>query len=259
MIQAINSRKSIRNYKEEGVSPEDLIKIKNIIKDATPLFGNIPMESFLIEDGEKIHTTFKGLMSKYTKVKAPHYLAFTSEISEGHLENIGFIGEDIVLKLTKLGIGTCWLGSAIKQELFKTIVKVQDKQSYIILIALGYPTNQLKLVESRKRIDKSKIIAGTYGDQYEPIIQAFIDAPSAVNSQPWKLSIDNNKFDLYLENRNLLTKNMLKDMNHIDIGIGLNHLYNSAIELGYSVELKQAPHNELGTSLYIISAILNKI
>jgi nitroreductase len=259
MIQAINSRKSIRNYKDESVSPEDLQKIKNIIKNATPLFSHIPMESFLIENGEKIHATFKGLMAKYTKVKAPHYLAFTSEISEGHLENIGFIGEDIVLKLTQLGIGTCWLGSAIKQELFKTIVKVQDKQSYIILIALGYPTEQLKLVESRKRLDKTKVIVGAYDDQYEPIIQAFIDAPSAVNSQPWKLSINNNKFDLYLENRNILTKKMLKDMNHIDIGIGLNHLYNSAIELGYKVELKQAPHNELGNSLYILSALLNKV
>lgn len=258
MIQAINSRKSIRTYKEESVSPEDLQKIKNIIKNATPLFSHIPMESFLLEDGEKIHATFKGLMAKYTKVKAPHYLAFTSEIAEGHLENIGFIAEEIVLKLTQLGIGTCWLGSAIKQELFKTIVKVQDKQSYIILIAFGYPTQQLKIVESRKRLDKTKLIVGTYDDQYEPIIQALIDAPSAVNSQPWKLLINNNKFDLYLENRNILTKKMLKDMNHIDIGIGLNHLYNSSIELGYKVELKQAPHNELGNSLYILSAFLNK-
>ena len=39
----------------------------------------IPMEVFLIEDGEKITDTFKGLISKYTKVVAPHYLAFTSE------------------------------------------------------------------------------------------------------------------------------------------------------------------------------------
>lgn len=259
MIQAINSRKSIRNYKEESVSSEDLQKIKAIIKDAKPMFNNIPMESFLIEDGEKIHSTFKGLVAKYTKVKAPHYIAFTSEILEGHLENIGFIGEDIVLKLTQLGIGTCWLGSAIKQEIFKTIVKVKDKQNYIILIALGYPAQQLKIVETRKRLDKSKVITGSYEAQYEPIIQAFIDAPSAVNSQPWKISIKNNKFDLYLENRNILTKKMLKDMNHIDMGIGLNHLYNSALELGYNVELKQAPHNELGNSLYTISAILNKV
>ena len=254
MIQAINSRKSIRNYKQESLSPEDLQKIKIIIKNTKPLFDNIPTESFLIEDGEKVHATFKGLVAKYTKVKAPQYLAFTSEIKEGHLENIGFIGEEIVLKLTQLGIGTCWLGSAIKQEIFKTIVKVQDKQSYIILIALGYPTQQLKLVENRKRLDKSKVITGAYDHQYEPIIQALIAAPSAVNSQPWKLSINNNKFDLYLENRNILTKKMLKDMNRIDMGIGLNHFYNSAIELGYKVELKQAPHNELGNSLYIISA-----
>lgn len=258
MIQAINSRKSIRKYKEEPFSQEDIQKIKAIIKDAKPLFDNIPMETFLIEDGEKIHSTFKGIMFKYTKVMAPHYLAFTSEIKEGHLENIGFIGEEIVLKLTQLGIGTCWLGSVIKQEVFKAIVKVQNKQNYIILIALGYPTEQLKLVENRKRLDKSKVIIGTYENQYDPIIQALIDAPSAVNSQPWRISMSDNKFDLYLENRNILTKHMLKEMNHIDMGIGLNHLYNSANELGYKVELKQSPHTKLGNSVYIISVILNK-
>jgi len=259
MIHAINSRKSIRKYKEEGLSLEDIQKIKAIIKNVKPLFDSIPMETFLIEEGEKIHATFKGIMAKYTKVIAPHYLAFTSETSEGHLENIGFIGEEIVLKLTQLGIGTCWLGSPIKQELFKTIVKVQDKQRYIILVALGYPVELLNLVENRKRLDKSKVIVGTYENQYEPIIQAFIAAPSAVNSQPWKLSINNNKFDLYLENKNILTKIMLKEMNHIDMGIGLNHLYNSAKELGYSATLKRTSHNEVGNSQYIISATLTKI
>ena len=258
MIQAINLRKSIRNYKDKSVSVEYLQKIKTIINDAKPLFDNIPMEVLLIEEGEKIKATFKGLMDKYTKVKAPHYLAFTSEIQEGHLENIGFMGEEIVLKLTELGIGTCWVGSAIKQEVFKSLVKVQDKQSYIILVAFGYPAEELKPVETRKRLDKSKLVTGAYEHQYETIIKALIDAPSAVNSQPWKLSINNNKFDLYLENRNILTKKMLKDMNRIDMGIGLSHLYNSAIELGYKVELKQTSHNEVGNSLYIISAILNK-
>ncbi|MBU3143505.1 nitroreductase family protein [Clostridium sp. CF012] len=258
MIEAIKSRKSIRNYKEESVSAEDLHKIKTIINDAEPLFNNIPMEVLLIEDGEKIKATFKGLMDKYTKVKAPHYLAFTSEIVEGHLENIGFMGEEIVLKLTQLGIGTCWVGSAIKQEIFKNIVKVQDKQTYIILVAFGYPVEELKPVTTRKRLDKNKVVNGVYENQYEPIIQSFIDAPSAANSQPWKLYIEDNKFDLYLENRNILMKKMLKDMNHIDMGIGLSHLYNSAIELGYAVEVKPTPHSELNNSIYIISAILNK-
>ncbi|MBZ9606914.1 nitroreductase family protein [Clostridium estertheticum] len=257
MIQAINLRKSIRNYKDKKISGEHLQEIKTIINDAKPLFDNIPMEVLLIEDGEKITDTFKGLISKYTKVKAPHYLAFTSEIKESHLENIGFIGEEIVLKLTELGIGTCWLGSAIKQELFKTIFKVKDKQSYIILVAFGYPTSQLKPVVNRKRFDKIKLVTGAYENQYETIIQSLIDAPSAINSQPWKLSINNNKFDLYLDNRNILTKKMLKDTNRIDMGIGLSHLYNSAIELGYKVELKQSYH-DVGNSLYILSAILNK-
>lgn len=258
MLLAINSRKSIRKYKDEKVSPEQFEKIKTIIKNVKPLFDNIPMEVLLVEDGKKITDTYTGLMSKYTKVNAPHYLAFTSEIQEGHLENIGFIGEQIVLRLTELGIGTCWLGSAIKQELFKTIFNVKEKQSYIILVAFGNPTTLLKPVTNRKRFDKSKIITGSYDNKYETIIKSLIDAPSAINSQPWKLCIKDNKFDLFLENKNILTKKMLKDTNRIDMGIGLSHLYTSAIELGYEVDLKKTSHNDLRNSLYTISAILNK-
>jgi hypothetical protein len=257
MIQAINLRKSIRNYKVESISTEYLQKVKSIINEAKPLHHNIPMESFLIEDGKKIIDTFKGLVGKYTKVTAPHYIAFTSETMKGHLENIGFIGEEIVLKLTELGLGTCWVGAAIKEEQFKTIVKVQPNQSYIILIAFGYPVEELKPVTNRKRLDKSKVVSGTYEKEYEPVIQSFIDAPSAVNSQPWKLLINQNKFDLYLENKNFLTKKLLKDMNHIDMGIGVNHLYNSATELGLNVELKQASHLEVPGALYIITAIIS--
>lgn len=258
MIEAINSRKSVRNYKTEGLSQEHLQKVKNIINEANPLHYNIPIEVFLIEEGEKIRNTSKGIVGKYTQVKAPHYLAFTSETMEGHLENIGFIGEEIVLKLTELGIGTCWVGAAIKEDEFKNIVNVHPNQSYVILVAFGYPTSELTSVANRKRLDKSKVVSGTYEEQYETIVQSFIDAPSAVNSQPWKLLIDHNKFHLYLENRNFLTKKLLKDMNHIDMGIGVNHLYNSALELGYKVELTQVPHSEVPGALYIISATLNK-
>lgn len=257
MIEAINSRKSVRTYEAKSVSADHLLKIKTIIDQAKPLFDNIPMEVFLIEDGEKIKATFKGLIDKYTKVKAPHYLAFTSETMEGHLENIGFIGQEIVLRMTALGIGTCWVGSAIKQDIFKAIVNVQDKQHYIILVAFGYSVDEIKPVHTRNRLEKNKLVTGSYDDQYETIVQSLIDAPSAVNSQPWKLCITNNKFDLYLQNKNLLMKHILKDMNHIDMGIGLSNLYNSAIDLGYRVQLKQAPHIELGNSLYIISAILD--
>jgi hypothetical protein len=257
MIQAINLRRSIRKYKDEGISTVYLQKVKTIINEAKPLHKNIPMESLLIEDGEKIIDTFKGLVGKYTKVTAPHYIAFTSETMDGHLENIGFIGEEIILKLTELGLGTCWVGAAIKEDEFKTIVNVQPNQSYIILIAFGYPVEELKPVTNRKRLDKSKVISGTYENQYETIIQSFIAAPSAVNSQPWKLIIEHNKFDLYLENRSFLTKKLLKETNHVDIGICLSHLYNSAIELGYKVELSQVSHLEVPGALYIITAIIS--
>ena len=114
----MNERRSVRNYQETSISQVDIEKIKTIISETNHLNDNIPMECYLIEDGSKIINTFTSLMSKYTKISAPHYLAFTSESKDDYLENIGYIGEQIVLKMTELGIGTCWVGVSINQNIF---------------------------------------------------------------------------------------------------------------------------------------------
>ncbi|MCK4261186.1 MAG: nitroreductase family protein [Halanaerobiales bacterium] len=238
MIKAMDLRKSIRKYQEKVVSNKDMESVKKIINEIKPLNSEIPMDVLLFEDGEKIKETFKSFTTKYAKVKSPHYLVFTSEKKEDYLENIGYIGdigEQIILRLAELGIGTCWVGSPINQKVFKKIAKVKDNQDYIILIVFGYPEKPLTPIRKRSRLTKDKLVTGNIKDIYNPILDALQIAPSAINSQPWRIAGDSDVWDVYMGGKNIIMKKMLEVNNQIDMGIGISHIVLAGEELGYSV------------------------
>lgn len=258
MINTMKSRKSIRKYKEKPVSDQDIEQIRQFIKEAKPLNKETSIDVILFEDGDKIKQTFKGIAKLYAKVKAPHYLAFTSEKKEGYLENIGFIGEQIILKMTKLGIGTCWVGSPIDQQVFSNITQVKNNQSYVILIAFGYPETELLSITNRKRLKKEEFVSGNIDDIHTPILEALNIAPSAVNSQPWRVVIEGNTWHLYLNWKNALNKKILYTMNQIDMGIGISHILIASEELDYNVSINKKNIDNLKKQDYITSITFEK-
>lgn len=258
MIDTMKCRKSIRKYKEKTVSNRDIEQIRQFIKKAKPLDKETGIDVILFEDGDKIKQTFKGIAKLYAKVKAPHYLAFTSEKKEGYLENIGFIGEQIILEMTNLGIGTCWVGSPIDQQVFSNITQVKNNQTYIILIAFGYPETEFAPVTNRKRLENKEFVSGDIDAMYSPILDALNIAPSAVNSQPWRVVIEGNTWHLYLNWKNILNKKMLYSMNQIDMGIGLSHIVIAGKELGYNVSINKKNIDNLKKQDYITSVTFEK-
>lgn len=258
MIDTMKCRKSIRKYKEKAVSNQDIEQIRQFIKEAKPLDTETGIDVIIFEDGDKIKKTFKGIAKLYAKVKAPHYLAFTSEKKEGYLENVGFIGEQIILEMTKLGIGTCWLGSPIDQQVFSNITQVKNNQTYIILIAFGYPETEFVPVTNRKRLASEEFVSRNIDDVYSPILDALNIAPSAVNSQPWRIVSENNTWHLYLNWKNALNKKMLYTMNEIDMGIAISHIVIASKELGYNVSINKQNIDNLKKQDYITSVTFKK-
>jgi len=259
MYRAIDYRISTRKYKDQKISDEHFKTIQDIIRNITPLNNDIPMDTIIFKDGEKIINTFKGFTSKYAKVTAPHYIAFTSKIQDNYLENIGYIGEQTVLKLTELGIGTCWVGSPIDEKTFRQITDVKKDQKYIILIAFGYPEKKLEKKENRKRKQNKSILSGNIKNEFIPIIDALRKAPSAINSQPWKVHCSESTLDVYIEWKNILTKKFLEKNNHIDIGIGLSHMVIAAKQLGYDVEFINKDIQSSKNKKYIITIKIKNV
>lgn len=264
LFEAIYKRSSVRKYKDEPLAHGLLKQVEELIHSVPQLDETISMKIHLVEDGSKIKNISKGIIGSYGKIYAPHYLVVTSEEKPWFMENVGFSLEYLVLKLTTLNLGTCWIGGFIKKNLLKDIIELPKNHIPVIVISLGYPLNPdgfktrdlrnnlledidpdpekyadstAKLVAATKRKEIHEIISGELDETWLSIMDAVRHAPSAINSQPWRFVKEGNIIHLYGVKR-LKIAQTLEYINKIDLGIALCHLVAAAQLKGKTLELR---------------------
>ena len=237
IASAIMKRKSVRQYQDKSVSNDDMTVIKQAVESVKGLYPEISIDIKIVEDGKKLHG--KGFVGGYGAVNAPHYIVVTSEKKDGYLENVGFALEQIVLKLTDMGIGSCWLGRLGNKEIAQ-IIKLKDGHEGIISLAFGYPQNptdlELRLLEERNRKKINQVVFGGYTKDMEDIFEFVLAAPSGINAQKTEYYICGSTVHIYTG------KHILKTMNNnyfIDAGIALSHLCLICAEKEYRIEVRK--------------------
>lgn len=144
----------------------------------------------------------------------PQLIAIYSEETEGWLENVGFLFQQMDLYLQSMGLGACWLGMGRMHP--KTAPRVEGMQ-FAILLAFGYPKDDRKRygLKGFKRKTPEQI-----ADRADEKLEPARLAPSAVNSQPWYFTHAGDMIHAYRSHNSRLGY-----MNRIDMGIALAHLY----------------------------------
>lgn len=254
MFDAICLRKSVR--KLISLPKKRFAEIEETIKQAIPLYPNINMKIHVIEDGEKI----VNIMSSIGKIKAPHFLIATSETSEGYLENVGYILEQIVLKLTTQGIATCWIGGHVKDENLFKVMDIPKEHVPAIMVCIGLPENpekwQRNSEETIKRKPISEIFMGNLDPNWQWIMEAVRLAPSSGNTQPWRFLRANKEVThLFMAKPNLLMRKIFQKVNRIDMGIALGHVLVASEHLGKIVEYTRMDLPVRKDQDYILSII----
>lgn len=209
--EMIYKRKSIRSYTGELVNDVTLHQIQKFASGLKPLYPNIKTE-FKIVEKDHVKCILPWL--------PPQLIAIFSEDKEGAYENAGFLFQQMDLYLQSIGLGTCWLGMGKMSAQDLTAVQTSDNMKFIMLLAFGYPSgNALRSdVSEFKRKPLAEI-----SDQEDKKLEPARLAPSSVNSQPWYFTHEDDKIHVYCTNPKLLK--YLGNMNRIDIGIALAHLY----------------------------------
>lgn len=255
LAEAIDVRRSTRQFDETPIDEEDRKSISRIIEDLKSLEEGMDIEFHFIDNGSDIQANFKGIFDNYFKVKAPAYIAITALKCQHYLENAGYMGEELVLKLTQLKIGTCWVGS-IGEKSIPESLKIKENHEYIITIALGYCDDEFYIEPERKsRKTYSEFVEGEYQPELITVFKSIEKAPSAMNSQPWVLLSEDNMIHFYLRNPNIFTKKMLKNFNHIDMGIAMKHFEIEMNELGKEFTWENLNKEPFQTNTYIYTAI----
>ena len=269
LYDAIFYRKSTKQYSQKKVKKELLEEVKNICSQITYLNKELNIKAHVIDRGHLISF----LMGKNCKVKSPHYIIITSDKGEDYLQNIGYAMEEVVLKLTSLGIATCWLECDIKREDILEFVDLETEEDLDVneteeeniekeenlenpysIIAFGYPQEGEKLFKNNKNADRKRInnICKKLDKSLEKIVEPLRLAPSMKNSQPWVLYNKDNNIHLYEEKQ----KKNLSDTNKISMGIALRHFDIACKEFGVDVNyLKMNTKKKLGKEYYITAAL----
>lgn len=210
LSEMIYRRKSVRKYKNEPVNEETIQKINDFCKHTKPLYPEIKVRSEIIAK-ENVKCLCPWTTSQV--------IAIFSEEKEGYLENAGFIFQQLELYLNTLKLGACWLGMGRLDSYAHS--NKNDGMKFVIMLAFGYPNENLRSDVSQFKRKSLSEISDTEDKRLEPARLA----PSSVNSQPWYFTHDGNKIHVYCIKRGFLRAKSFTDMNLIDTGIALAHMY----------------------------------
>ena len=207
--EMIFKRKSFhlfRNVGKEHLTKDELKDIEKEFSKLKPLVEDIKVKINIVK--------------KESILRGQEYcILFYSEKKDNYLQNIGYLGEQLDLYLVSKNIGTLWFGIGKPDE------KELDGLDFVIMIAIAKvdsPDKFRKDMFKSKRKELSEIWDGEHLLDIANIVRF---APSACNTQPWKVETTNKEIKVYRYHkegkRGIMPKDKVIYYNQIDIGIFL--------------------------------------
>jgi len=218
----IFKRKSIRKYDEAlSISGKEIQAIQKQIETLVPL-------------DEDIRVGFKIVKREETTARFGEYcLLVYSEQKLHYLLNAGYMLEQMDLFFTARDIGACWVGLAKPKE------QQYEGLEYVIMIAFGksHVEDFRKDLSECNRKDSKTIWRGEFDPRVVDIVRY---APSACNSQPWRVVSGDHCIQVYRNTaiKSFIPVKKLPYFNSIDMGIFLCFLEITLQHNEYSFDRK---------------------
>ena len=152
----IQNRKSVREFSDRYVSFEDIEKIKTYYNHhVRRLLPEVETELRMF--GLDARAVLEGAAGyKQFLVGSPQYMVLLSAKGPNSGENAGYIMEDQILKLTDMGLDSCWM-TFTDSEYVKTALEIDSPLEVAAIAAFGYgvkTTKRLRLnVLSMSKVD----------------------------------------------------------------------------------------------------------
>ena len=152
----IQNRKSVREFSDRYVSFEDIEKIKTYYNHhVRRLLPEVETELRMF--GLDARAVLEGAAGyKQFLVGSPQYMVLLSAKASSSGENAGYIMEDLIRKLTEMGLDSCWM-TFTDSEYVKTALEIDSPLEVAAIAAFGYgvkTTKRLRLnVLSMSKVD----------------------------------------------------------------------------------------------------------
>lgn len=272
--EIIKERKSVRTYKQNDIDEEKIVKIEAFMNNLQGPFNEKVRFKIINSNeplkGEKIGT--------YGIIKGANmFIAVAYENGDMALEEVGYKMEKLILYITSLELGTCWIGGTFNKSEFSKAMDLNSNEILPIVTPIGKSEEKKRFIEramkffakSKKRKDWCELFfLRDFSIPLTPVINLgyFKDilenvrlAPSALNKQPWRIVKDSNKFHFYINSPKIKNDELTFDIHRIDIGIAMCHFDLTCKEFGLegrfikdNPEIENVPKN----TDYIITWVL---
>ncbi|WP_042277322.1 nitroreductase family protein [[Clostridium] dakarense] len=250
IYDAIFYRKSIKSFSNNVIKESLMDEVKKACSEIKYINKELNIKAHVVDRGHLIHF----LMGKKCSIKAPHYIVVTSNKGDDYLQNIGFAMESVVLKLTSLGIATCWLECKLKREDILEFIELdeandceedeenleQNLEEPVSIIAFGYPERNERLfksIDEDSKIDRKRIkhIARKLDRKWIKVLNAVRLSPSIKNCQPWMFYNKQDELYIYEERQ----KKAIENMSKISMGVALRHFDIACDKYGIDVSYEK--------------------
>ena len=201
--EMIEHRKSCRSFTGLPVDAEMIEQILSF--EMKPMYPEIKVRMDIIGRDE-VRCILPWIPSQV--------IAIYSEETEGYLENVGFLFQQMDLYLQSLGLGVCWLGMG---KLNPRTAPEIDGMEFVVMLAFGYPKGD-QMRHGPKEFKRKSL--SQIADKEDIRLEPARLAPSSINSQPWYFVHEGDNIHVFCTARMVAGY-----MNRIDVGIALAHLY----------------------------------
>ncbi|MDQ0192343.1 nitroreductase family protein [Paenibacillus wynnii] len=254
VIEIIEKRKSVRAYESTPIGPEVYNAVMDYLgqeENLTGPFGGKVNIEWIWAKGDNGGKGIK--LGAYGLIQNPQaYLVGRIKNEKKALVEFGYVFHKLILFVTGLNLGTCWVGGTFNRNSFAREVHMEQDEIIPCITPVGYAREKQRFLDTTLRYvvkaDNKKPWEELYYDSnFETkLAREEADAlltplemvrlgPSASNKQPWRLvlSEDRKSVHFYLIHTPNYSGNKLGfEMQRIDIGIAVCNFHLVCKELG---------------------------
>jgi len=251
-LEAIKIRKSTRTFSDKSMDSNTLNIIKSIANgtDITGPFGHVSQFYYVPIDKKNISQTGEKIGTYgFIKNQQGYVVGITEDTLDAWVD-FAYSMEQIILDLTKIQIGTCWLAGTFQRQNLTKHIDINEGQIIPAITPVGYINDKPRLKErilrnlakadQRKPWDSlffegdfTKLLTKESAKGLSTAFEMVRLGPSASNKQSWRLVLDENNIHFYNEVSATTYKNdKLSKIQALDMGIAMYHFEVAVKEQG---------------------------
>lgn len=204
MLEIMKNRHSVRQYEEKPIEQDKREELNGLVASINEKSG---LNMQICYDEPEAFNTFMAHYGKFDGVK--NYVVLIGDKNKD--EQIGYYGEQIVLKAQQLGLNTCWVAMTYGKG--KVQVNKKKGEKIYCVLALGYGKTQ-GVGHSVKQPNQVSNISNETPEWFNKGVEASLLAPTAMNQQ---------KFKFLYQDGKVVAKSGVGFYTKIDLGIAKCH------------------------------------